>query len=69
MDEIHIVLHKFAKDKSLGPDGWTIEFFLAFFDILGKDLLEVVEFSRKKSYMSRALTANFITSIPKNDNP
>jgi hypothetical protein len=27
-EELKEVLHSFQKDKSPGPDGWTIEFFL-----------------------------------------
>jgi hypothetical protein len=42
------VLKLFAKDKSMGPDGWTVEFFTHFFDLVGDELLEVVEDSRKR---------------------
>lgn len=31
MQEIEDTLKSFAKDKSPGPDGWTVELFLAFF--------------------------------------
>ena len=44
--EIEGDLKYFKKDKSPGPDGWTIEFFLELFEILGDDLLKVVEDSR-----------------------
>eukprot|EP00253_Pinus_taeda_P029489 PITA_29489 len=44
--ELEGILKWFKKDKSPGPDGWTIEFYLAFYDILGQDLLKVVEESR-----------------------
>ena len=37
--ELKEVMGSFQKDKSLGLDGWTIDFFLDLFDILGKDLL------------------------------
>jgi len=37
------VLKGFTKDKSLGPDVWTVEFFLNFFDLVASDLLEAVE--------------------------
>jgi hypothetical protein len=47
-EELWEVLKLFAKDKSLGPDGWTVEFFLHFFDLVGGDLLEVVEDSRTR---------------------
>ena len=31
MEELKETLHSSQKDKSLGPDGWTIEFYLGFF--------------------------------------
>jgi len=46
MEEIVEVLKGFAKDKSLGPDGWTVEFFLFFIDLVGADLLVMVEETR-----------------------
>jgi len=36
--EILEVLKGFTKEKSHGPDGWTIEFFLHFFDLVADDL-------------------------------
>ena len=41
--EVEAVLKGFKKDKSPGPDGWPVEFFLAIFDLLGEDLVLVVE--------------------------
>jgi hypothetical protein len=41
------IIHSFQKDKIPGPYGWTIEFYLAFFDLLGADLLQVVEEFRR----------------------
>jgi hypothetical protein len=41
-NEILTILKVFAKEKSLGSDGWTMEFFLLIFDMVGNDLLEVV---------------------------
>ena len=38
-EELKEVMGNFQKDKSPGLDGWTIDFFLDLFDILGKDLL------------------------------
>ena len=67
IDEVQKVLSKFSKDKSPRPDGWTVDFFLDLFDILGKYLLDVAELSRNKGYMSGSLNAAFITLIPKND--
>jgi hypothetical protein len=52
--EILVVLKGFAKDKSLGPDGWMVEFFFFFFDLVGDDLLEAVEESRRSGTMNRS---------------
>ena len=45
-EELKCVLQSFQKDKSPGPDGWMIEFFLELYDLLGQDLLHVVEDTR-----------------------
>jgi hypothetical protein len=68
-EELQKVLSKFKVDKSLGPDGWTVEFFKEFFDIVGEDLLEMVEESRQKGFITGALNSTFITLIPKVNNP
>lgn len=43
LKEVHKVLFFFSKDKCTGPNGWTIESFIHFFDITGKNLLEMME--------------------------
>ena len=45
-EELKCVLKSFQKDKILGQDGWMIEFFLELYDLLGQDLLHVVEDTR-----------------------
>ena len=40
--ELLEVLHSFQKDKITGPDGWPVEFFLGFLDLVGDYLLKVV---------------------------
>ena len=42
-DETKETLHNFLKDKIPGPYGWTIEFFLAQYEVTGLDLLHLVE--------------------------
>jgi hypothetical protein len=37
-EELKMVLHNFQKDKSLGPDGWTVEFFLGLYEVIGQDI-------------------------------
>jgi len=46
-----------------------MEFFLAFFDLLGNDLLEAVEESRRLGKVSGDLNATFIAIICKSDKP
>jgi hypothetical protein len=69
LDEVQKNLKGFKCSKIPGPDAWTIEFFLAFFDLVGNELLEVVEESRRLGKVSGELNATFIALIPKSDKP
>eukprot|EP00253_Pinus_taeda_P014847 PITA_14847 len=68
-EEVEHIIKSMAKDKSPGPDGWTIELFNHFFDSIGDELTEVVEESRRKGEMFPPFNATFITLIPKNEDP
>ena len=46
LPEIEKALKSFKKDRSPGPDGWPVEFYLHFFDLLGLELLHAIEFAR-----------------------
>jgi len=59
------VLRVFTKDKIPGPDGWTMEFFMHFFDLVASDLLEAVKESHLTGVVNRSLNSTFITLIPK----
>ena len=48
-------------------DGRLI-FFLDLFDILGKDLLQVIEDSRTSGWIPTSFNSTFIALIPKSDN-
>ena len=69
MTEIEGALRSFKKDRSPGPDGWPVEFFIHFFDLLGKDLLNAVEYARKSGRITPSLNSTFLALIPKKDNP
>jgi hypothetical protein len=69
LTEIKDILLLFKKERSPGPDGWTSEFFIFFFDLVGEDLLQLVEDSRLKGKISRSLNATFLVLIPKKDSP
>ena len=62
-------LKTFKKDKSPGPDGWPIEFYLAFFDLLGPDLVKLVETSKRLGQVALSLNSTFIALIPKKELP
>jgi hypothetical protein len=57
--ELLEVLHYFQKGKSTGPDGWSIEFYMGFYDLLGSDILKVVEESRKNGHICWVCVISF----------
>ena len=59
------VLHSFQKGKSPGPDGFTLEFFLGFYDLIKKDILAVVHESRKSGKVLGSMNSTLISIIPK----
>ena len=67
--EILGVLHSFQKDKSMGPDGWPIEFYLGFYDLLGGGLLKVVKESRLAGHIHTPLNSTFLVVIPNTKQP
>lgn len=68
-EELEATIKWFKKEKSPRPDRWTIEFYISFFDILGDDLLKVVENYRRSGNISSAIKSTFISLIPKSDFP
>lgn len=69
MGELEITLKWFKKDKSPWPNGWTIEFYLAFYETIVQDILKVVEECRTSGCMYKAINSTFIALIPKSDSP
>jgi hypothetical protein len=68
-EEILSVLKGFKREKSPGPDGWSVELYLHFFDIMGQDLLNVVEDARTRGVINPQLNNTFIVLIPKSNLP
>ena len=62
-------MNKFSISKSLGSDGWMLEIFLEFFDLMGGEILEMVEISKTKRFFTGTLNSTFITLMPKRGNP
>jgi hypothetical protein len=68
-EEIYQVLKDFKREKSPGPDGWTVELYLHFFELMGPDLLEAIEDSRNRGLVNKHLNNTFIVLIPKQNLP
>ena len=62
-------LKLFNKDKAPGRDGWPVEFYLFFFDLLKNELLSAVDTTRVTGIIPASLNSTFIALIPKKDNP
>ena len=65
LTEVEGAFKGFKRDKSPGPDGWLVELFLWFFDLVGKDLLRVVELLRIEGKVIKSINSIFFTLIPK----
>jgi hypothetical protein len=66
--ELKSILFHFKKEKSPGPDGWTVEFFTHFFDLIIEELLALVESIRSGGRMAGNLNSTFLALIPKSNN-
>lgn len=69
LTEVETVIKGCARDKSLGPDRWTVEFIAAIFDLVGNELLAMVEETRLTGIIPGSLNATFLTFIPKVNKP
>ena len=67
LEELEKVVFRMKKGKALGPDGFPIEFFQEFWEIIKFDLLEVVQESYQNKQMLKSLNATFLALIPKVD--
>jgi hypothetical protein len=68
-DEFFEVIKGFARDKSPGPDGWTVEFYHFFFELVGQDLVDMVEETRLKGEVISSINSTFVALIPKVNKP
>jgi hypothetical protein len=67
--EIKETLQIFHKNKIPRPDGWTIEFFRGFFDLIDTDMLKVIEESQTNGRIHGPFNTTFISLIPKVNYP
>ena len=64
-EEIRNTMHSFQKGKILGHDGFTMEFYPGFYDLIKKDLLEVVREYQESGKVLGILNSTFLILIPK----
>ena len=67
--EIELSLKSFKKDRSPGPHGWPVEFYLHFFNLSSPTLVQMVDSTRISGYIPPSLNSTFIALIPKKDKP
>lgn len=53
------------KGTAPGPDGFTVDFYQFFWDIVKEEVWEIVEESRKSKRILKAFNATFLTLISK----
>jgi hypothetical protein len=69
LEEIKDILLLFKAERSPGPDGWTSEFFCFFFELVGEELLQMVEDTRIKGKIAGSINSTFLVLIPKESSP
>lgn len=67
--DIHNTFQSMAKGKSPGPDGFTPEFFLASWRIVGREVTSAIKFFFVENYTPRIVDSAAIALIPKVLNP
>ena len=69
LQDIKHLLSISKNDKSSGPDGIQVEVYRCLIDVLGEDLLRVIEISRISGKIPAVFNSTFISLIPKIDHP
>lgn len=66
--EIYQALHALPNDKVSGPDGFTKEFFIAAWPIIGREFIVAVQSFFLFGFMPTGLNATILSLIPKTTN-
>ena len=69
LEECKEALALFRNGKSPGEDGFSVEFYTEFFDILGIDLVESLNSAYDKGHLSISQRRGMITLFPKEEWP
>ncbi|XP_024015967.1 uncharacterized protein LOC112089217 [Eutrema salsugineum] len=66
-EEIKRVLFEMPANKSLGPDGYTVEFFKECWSIVGQDLVVAIQSFFIKGFLPKGVNSTILALIPKKD--
>ena len=66
-DEYKEILQTFGNRTLPGEDGFTLEFYRKFFDIIGRDFVECLNAAHDKGQLSISQRGGEITLIPKEE--
>ena len=58
-----------GSEKAPGPDGFNFKFFKRYWNIIGKEVVEAVQFFGVHKTISGGCNSSFITLVPKSSNP
>jgi len=65
LEEVEEAVRSVPNDKAPGPDGFTINFYKACWNIVKQDVWDVVEDSRRSGTILKSINSTFIALIPK----
>ena len=65
IDEIQRVLFSMPRDKSSGPDGYTVEFFKAAWQTVGPEFIIAVKSFFAKGFLPKGINTTILALIPK----
>lgn len=65
LEELKLAVWSCGANKAPGPDGFSLEFFRKFWDIIKADLLMAVKQFERSGRIDRGCNASFITLVPK----
>ena len=65
MSEVEMAMNQMVRDKGLGPDGFTSNFFHAGWEWLKEEIVALVEESQISGNILKSLNLNFLALIPK----
>lgn len=66
--EVDLAMTQLKEGKAPGPDGFTMNFFHAFWDLIKEEVWQVVEESRTLHWLLPSLNSTFIALLPKEEN-